>query len=99
MAKTKSDKELYGRLRASGIRKKVARLASDALPAKGQKKPVRAHKRADQLSTAADAIRQRAGGGAWKRSIAANKAARTRKAQRRKPRASARKAATARAKK
>ena len=99
MAKTKSDKELYGRLRASGIRKKVARLASDALPAKGQKKPVKAHKLADQLSTAADAIRQRAGGGARKRSSAAKKAARTRKGQATKRRASARKGAKARAKK
>jgi hypothetical protein len=98
MAKTKSDKDLYGRLRASGIRKRVARLASEALPAKGQKKPAKAHQLADQLSAAADAIRERAGGGARKRSSAAKKAARTRKVQATKRRASAQRGAKARAK-
>ena len=49
MAKTKSDKELYGRLRDTGIRKRVAKRVADALPAKGQKKPARAHRLADEL--------------------------------------------------
>jgi hypothetical protein len=81
MAKTKSDKKLYGRLRDSGIRKRVAKGAAEALPAKGQKKPARAHRLADELSAAAEAIRQRAGGGSRKRSKAAKKAARSRKAK------------------
>ena len=32
--KTKADKDLYGRLRDSGIRKRVAKLAAEAVPAK-----------------------------------------------------------------
>ena len=34
--KTKTDKDLYGRLRDSGIRKRVAKLAAEAVPSKGQ---------------------------------------------------------------
>ena len=49
MAKTKSDKKLYGRLRDTGIRKRVAKRVAEALPAKGQKKPARAHRLADEL--------------------------------------------------
>ena len=97
MAKTKSDKKLYGRLRDSGIRKKVAKRASEALPAKGQKKPSTAHRLADELSAAAEAIRKRAGGGSRKRSQAAKKAARTRKANATKRSSSAKMGARARA--
>jgi hypothetical protein len=98
MAKTKVDKNLYGRLRASGIRKRVAKLAAEAVPAKGQKKPARAHQVADQLSAAAETLRERAGGGSRKRSNAANKAARTRKAKAVQRSASAKQGARARAK-
>ena len=96
MAKTKVDKKLYGRLRESGVRKKVAKKASEALPSKGSKKPAKAHKIADDISHAADSIRERAGGGSRKRSAAAKKAARTRKAKAAKRRSSARKGAKAR---
>jgi hypothetical protein len=96
MAKTKTDKRLYGRLRDAGLRKKVAKRASEALPAKGQKKPVRAHRVAEELTAAADVIRKRAGGGSRTRSKAAKKAARTRKANARKRSGSAKKAARAR---
>jgi hypothetical protein len=96
MAKTKSDKELYGRLRDSGIRKRVAKRVAEALPARGQKKPARANRLADELSAAAEAIRERAGGGSRKRSNAAKKAARTRKAKAAKRSGSAKKAARAR---
>jgi hypothetical protein len=96
MAKTKSDKQLYGRLRDSGIRKRVAKRVAESLPAKGQKKPVRAHKLADELTAAAEAIRERAGGASRKRSKAAKKAARTRKAKTARRRDSARKGARAR---
>ena len=71
------DRELYGRLRDTGIRKRVAKRVAEALPAKGQKKSARAHRLADELSAAADTIKERAGGGSRKRSKAAKKAART----------------------
>jgi hypothetical protein len=96
VAKTKSDKQLYGRLRNSGIRKSVAKRVAEALPAKGQKKPARAHHLADELSAAAEAIRQRAGGGSRKRSKAARKAARARKTKAAKRSSSAKRAARAR---
>jgi hypothetical protein len=98
MAKTKPDSDLYGRLRDSGIRKRVAKLAAEALPAKGQKKPKRAHRVADQLTAAAETIRERAGGGSRKRSNAAKRAARTRRAKAQTRSTSARKAARTRAK-
>jgi hypothetical protein len=98
MAKTKPDKDLYGRLRDSGLRKRVAKLVAEAVPAKGQKKPTRAHRVADQLTAAAETIRERAGGGSRTRSTAARKAARTRKANAKKRSDSAKKGARARAK-
>jgi hypothetical protein len=97
MAKTKPDMDLYGRLRDSGIRKRVAKLVAEAVPAKGQKKPTRAHRVADQLTAAAETIRERAGGGSRKRSNAARKAALTRKANARRRSNSAKKGARARA--
>ena len=98
MAKTKkkSDKRLYNALRDSGVRKKTASRVAEALPAKGSKSPTKAHRIADQLHTAADAIRERAGGGSRKRSKAAKKAARTRKAKTASRRRSARKGAKSR---
>ena len=100
MAKTKSkgDDKLYARLRDSGVRKKVAAKAAKALPVKGRGKPSRAQGIADELNKAADSIRERAGGGSRKRSEAAKKAARTRKANAAKRRSSARKGAKTRAK-
>jgi hypothetical protein len=104
MAKTKADKKLYTRLRDSGIRKRVAKRVAEAIPAKGQKKPTKAHRVADELTAAANSIRDRAGGGSRtgggsrKRSKAAKKAARTRKANVPKRRNSAKKGARNRAK-
>lgn len=63
MAKTKRDKNLYDKLRKGGVRKKVATRVSEALPRKGAKKPSTAKRVADQLSGAAESIRDRAGGG------------------------------------
>ena len=97
MAKTKEEKDFYGRLRDSGIRKRVAKLAADAVPVKGQKKPGRANRVADQLTAAAETIRERAGGGSRKRSKAAKKAAQTRKAKAKKRSDAAKKGARARA--
>ncbi len=99
MAKTKPkpDSKLYSRLRDSGVRKKIASRAAEAVPKKGSKKPAKAHGIADELTKAADAIRERAGGSSRKRSNAAKKAARTRKAKAADRRRSARKGAKARA--
>lgn len=94
--RTKPDGKLYTRLRESGVRKKIAARAAEALPAKGSRKPTRAHGIADELTKAANAIKERAGGGSRKRSNAAKKAARTRKANAAKRRRSARKGAKAR---
>jgi hypothetical protein len=98
MAKTKvkPDAKLYDKLRDSGVRKKVAGQVADALPRKGNKKPSRAERVADQLNAAADTIRDRTGGGSRKRKAAAKKAARSRKAKDAKRRSSARKGAKAR---
>jgi len=85
------------RLRDSGIRKKVAKRVAEAIPAKGQKKPTQAHRVADELTSAANSIRDRAGGGSRKRSKAAKKAARTRKANVAKRRNSGKKRARNRA--
>ena len=92
MAKTKTrpDEKLYERLRDSGVRKKVASKAAKALPSKGRGKPSRAQGIADDLTKAADTIKERAGGGSRKRSEAAKKAAKTRKKNAAKRRSSAR---------
>jgi hypothetical protein len=94
--KTKPDKDLYKRLRDSGLRKKTAKRVSEAIPSKGSKSPAAAHKVADKVSDAADTIRERAGGGSRKRSKGAKKGARTRKANEAKRRSSARKGAKSR---
>ena len=96
MAKVKADKALYQRLRDNGVRKKVASRVSEALPSKGRHKPTRAHRIADELTGAAESIRERAGGGSRKRSAAAKKAARTRKAKAAKRRSAGRKSAKTR---
>lgn len=82
MAKSKSsrDQSLYDKLRDSGVRKKVAARAADALPTSGVKSPAAAQRVADELSSAAEAIKERVGGGTRKRSQAAKKAASTRQA-------------------
>lgn len=49
-AKTKPDSKLYSRLRDSGVRKKVAARAAEALPTKGSKKPSLAHGIAAELT-------------------------------------------------
>ena len=96
--KTKPDTKLYTRLRDSGVRKKIASRAADALPAKGSKSRKKAESIADDLTRAADSIRDGVGGGSRKRSKAAKKAARTRKAKAAKRSKAAKKAAKARSK-
>ena len=100
MAKKKrSDKKLYESLRGSGVRKKVAAKVSEALPKGGAPKAKPARKAAADLTAAADTIRSRVPGTSSKRSAAAKKAARTRKAKASKRSAAGRKAAKTRAKK
>jgi len=99
MAKTKSDKKLYDNLRASGVRKKVAKQVSEALPKSGSSKTQPARQAAAKLSSAADEIKDRVSGGPTKRSEAAKKAVRTRRAKAAKRSAASKKGARTRAKK
>jgi hypothetical protein len=77
--KSKADKDLYGRLRDSGVRKKVARQISQALPDADDPWVKQAKRAADQLGAAASEIGDLVTGGPQKRSKAAKKAAKTRK--------------------
>ena len=79
MAKTKSDKKLYERMRSRGVRKSVARQLADALPRQGSAKTKPARRAAEQLSAAVEEIKDRATSGSRKRSLAAKKGAQTRK--------------------
>jgi hypothetical protein len=95
MAKTKN-KRLYDRMRASGVRKKLARDLS-VLPAKGSKRAPKPLRRAvDRLDATVSELRSHVGGS--DRKAAAKKAARTRRANAKKRSASARKGARTRAK-
>ena len=97
MAKTQ-DRKLYDRLRAGGLRKKVARDLT-ALPSrvKGGKKPPKPLREAvDRLDRTVSELRGHIGGS--DRKSAAKKAARTRRANAKKRSASARKGARSRAK-
>jgi len=79
MAKSKTDKDLYERLRADGVRKRVAKEVSRLKPDKdgAQMKAVR--RIAADLNMAVDDIKDLVTGGPQKRSKAAKKAAKTRK--------------------
>ena len=98
MAKGKPDKKLYDSLRSSGVRKKVAERVSEALPKSGSSKSKPARKAVADLSSAVDEIKDRVKGGPEKRSAAARKAARTRKAKAAKRSAAGKKAARTRSK-
>jgi hypothetical protein len=78
MARTQQSKDLFETLRARGLRKRTAKLISDATD--GRRKPARAVKRtlADLEGIVKDA-EDRLGGGPAKRKAAAKKAAATRK--------------------
>jgi hypothetical protein len=99
MARRRPDKELYDRLRNSGVRKKVARQVSRALPDRGSPNAKAAERIADELSSAASDIKDLATGGPRKRSKAAKKAARTREKNKAKRSKAAKKAAKTRKKK
>jgi hypothetical protein len=95
MAKTKN-KRLYDRMRASGVRKKLARDLS-VLPGRGSKKAPKPLRQAvDRLDATVSELRSHVGGS--DRKAAAKKAARTRRANAKRRSASARKGARTRAK-
>jgi hypothetical protein len=98
MAKAK-DKKLYDKLRARGVRKKVADSVAKAANDAGSKTPKAARKAIGDLTAAAAEIKDRMEGGPEKRRAAAKKAAATRKKNAKKRSDSAKKAAKTRKKK
>jgi molecular chaperone GrpE (heat shock protein) len=94
----KRDKGLYDRLRASGVRKKVAASVADAAGAGGTKSKQVISGAASDLRELASDLEDRARGGPAKRKAAAKKAANTRKRNERKRSEAAKKAARTRAK-
>jgi hypothetical protein len=98
MAKT-IDRELFDQLRAQGLRKRVARLVSEAAGAAGSANArgnAAARNVIAELRKAADEIEDRLRGGSAARSEAAKKAARTRTTAANKRSAAAKKAAATR---
>jgi hypothetical protein len=81
MAKTKPNKKLYSRMRASGVRKKIARQLSE-LPShasRGNKAPKPLREAVDRLEATVTELRDHSRRG--KRKAAGRKAARTRAAK------------------
>jgi hypothetical protein len=98
--KTSQADALFERLRANGIRKRVARDLSDALASAGSSGPGKAATaRIAELRGVVADLEDRATGGPAKRQAAAKKAAATRKRKAADRSAAARKAAKTRAKK
>ena len=98
MAKTKQNKKLYSRMRAGGVRKKIARQLSE-LPAHasgGKKAPKPLREAVDRLEAAVGELKDHSRRG--KRKAAARKAARTRRAKAESRSRAARKGARKRAK-
>jgi hypothetical protein len=97
MGRSKQEKKLYGRMRASGVRKKVARQLTElhAHATKGRKAPKPLRQAVGRLEKTVDELRSHVASG--DRSAAGRKAARTRRAKRAKRRAAGRKAARSRA--
>ena len=97
MAKNKQADDLFDHLRASGVRKKVAKTMSDGASGKnGKQAEALAQTALADLRSASDAIRDRVLNRDSKRSEAAQKAARTRKRNAAKRSATAKKAAATR---
>jgi hypothetical protein len=97
MAKNKQADDLFDHLRASGVRKRVAKAIADGAGSKnGKKAEALAQTALADLRSASDAIRDRVINRDSKRSDAAKKAARTRKRNAAKRSATAKKAAATR---
>ena len=102
MARTPNiDKDLVARLRASGLRKKVAQNVAAAVDGarSGKQPPKELTHVIDELRSVAGDLQDRATGGPAKRSAAAKKAAATRKRNAAKRSTSAKQGARTRAKK
>jgi hypothetical protein len=98
MAKTARD-DLFDRLRAGGLRKRVAKSVADGLhTARGSRPSKSVSGAVDQLKALTAEIEDRAKGGPGKRRAAAKKAAATRKRNAAKRSTAAKKAARTRAK-
>jgi hypothetical protein len=98
MAKRKGDNKLYQRLRASGVRKRVARELSELplIGSAGKRAPQGARRAMERLQSVVSELQGHAGRG--DRKAAARKAARTRSKKAEGRRSAARKAAKTRAK-
>jgi hypothetical protein len=84
MAKKKGNQNLYDRLRAGGVRKKVAKEVSRLRPDKDGAEMKAVRRVAADLNMAVDDIKDLITGGPQKRSKAAKKAAKTRKKNKKK---------------
>lgn len=97
MARTKRNQDLFGRLHASGVRKRTAKLLADATDRR--RKPARGVQQTlTELKKLVSEAEDRISGGPAKRKAAAKKAALTRKRNAAKRSASAKKAARTRSK-
>lgn len=92
------DKELYQRVRDSGVRKRVARTVAEAAGKADSRTPKALNEAAKNLRSIAAELEDRAKGGPVKRKATAQKAARTRRANAAKRSTAAKKAARTRAK-
>lgn len=92
------DEELYKRVRASGVRKRVARTVAEAAGKSDSKAPKALKEAAESLRSVAADLEDRARGGPEKRKRAAQKAVRTRKAKAAERSRAAKKGARTRAK-
>jgi hypothetical protein len=97
MANTKRNEELFQRLRASGLRKRAARVIAQGTD--GRRKPAKAvHSVLDELKSLVAEVEDRASGGPAKRRASARKAAQTRKRKAQQRSTAAKKGARTRAK-
>lgn len=95
--KAKANQDLFDRLRAGGLRKRVARDLASVRKQADSRMPAQARKAVEDLRSLASELESRLGGGAAeRRSAGALKAARTRKAKAAKRSAAAKKAARTR---
>ena len=92
------DQELYNRVRASGVRKRVARTVAEAAGKADSRTPKALNDAAKSLRSVAADLEDRAKGGPAKRKRAAQKAVRTRKAKTAQRSRAAKKGAKTRAK-
>ena len=92
------DEELYKRVRDSGVRKRVARTIAEAAGKADSRTPKALNDAAKSLRSIAAELEDRAKGGPAKRKVAAQKAARTRRAKSAQRSRAAKKGAKTRAK-